>query len=670
MNRPFDAIDALAIQTLRGLAIDMIEAARSGHPGLPLGAAPMAWVLWSRHLRFDPTAPSWPDRDRFLLSAGHGSALLYGLLHLFGHELDVADLQAFRQWGSRTPGHPEYRHTPGVEATTGPLVQGAANAVGLAVAERILAERCNVGGASVVDHVTYALVSEGDLMEGVAAEAAALAGLWKLGKLVYLYDANGVTLDAPAALTLDPREIPARYQAAGWHVLTVPHGDTDLDALDRAIVAARAEVGRPSLIVVNTTIGYGSPAKAGTSAAHGAPLGADEARRTKAVLGLDPEATFAVPEAVRARCAEVARAGAAAREGWQARFATWRQANPRYAAIWDDAWAGRLPEGWADGLPAWKPGDKVSTRKAGGAALNALAERIPWLLGGDADLASSTQASIKGGGNFDGATGTGRNLRFGVREHAMGAIANGLAYHGGVLPFVSTFFVFVDYLRPSLRLAALNRLPVIGVFTHDSVAVGEDGPTHQPVEQLASLRAMPGLTVFRPADANETAAAWAEAVTNPGPTVLVLSRQDLPVLDVAPAHVRAGVARGAYVVAEAGGGVPRAVVLATGSEVAVALEARAALERDGVPTRVVSMPSWERFAAAPAAEREAVLPTAVRARVSLEAGATFGWERWVGGDGTALGIDRFGASAPGERVLAELGMTAARVVAAVKQLVA
>jgi len=669
MTRPFDATDTLAINTLRGLAIDMIEKARSGHPGLPLGAAPMAWVLWSRHLRFDPAAPHWPDRDRFLLSAGHGSALLYGLLHLFGYDVTRADLEAFRQWGSRTPGHPEYRHTPGVEATTGPLGQGAANAVGLAVAERWLAWRCNTGAARVVDHVTYALVSEGDLMEGVAAEAAALAGLWKLGKLVYLYDANGITLDAPAALTLDPAEIPARYRAAGWHVLTVERGDTDLDALDAAIVAARAELDRPSLIVVNTTIGFGSPAKAGTSGAHGAPLGPDEARRTKEALGLDPDAAFGVPEAVRARCAQVIRAGADARTAWDGRFAAWRAANPAAAAIWETAWAGRLPAGWDAGLPAWKPGEKVSTRKAGGAALNALAERIPWLVGGDADLASSTQASIKGGGNFDGATGDGRNLRFGVREHAMGAIANGLAYHGGLLPFVSTFFVFVDYLRPSLRLAALNRLPVIGVFTHDSVAVGEDGPTHQPVEHLAALRAMPGVTVFRPADANETAAAWAEAAANEGPSVLVLSRQDLPVLDVPAATVRAGVARGAYVAAEAAGGAPRAIVLATGSEVAVALEARAILERGGIATRVVSLPSWERFAAAPEAEREAVLPSAVRARVSIEAGTTFGWGRWLGDRGVALGIDRFGASAPGERVLAELGMTAARVVAAVKRVV-
>jgi transketolase len=669
VSRPFDATDTLAVNTLRGLAIDMIERSRSGHPGLPLGAAPMAWVLWSRHLRFDPAAPGWPDRDRFVLSAGHGSALLYGLLHLFGYDLTLADLQAFRQWGSRTPGHPEYRHTAGVEATTGPLGQGAANAVGLAAAERWLACRCNRPGSVLVDHVTYALVSEGDLMEGVAAEAASLAGLWGLGKLVYLYDANGVTLDAPAALTLDPAEIVGRYEAAGWHVLTVADGDTDLAAIDAALCAARAETARPSLIVVRTTIGFGSPAKAGKPAAHGAPLGPDEARATKLVLGLDPAATFAVPVAVRARAAEAAARGAGLRGEWESRLASWRAADVTSAAIWDGAWAERLPVDWQADLPAWKPGDKVSTRKAGGAALNALASRIPWLLGGDADLASSTQASIKGGGDFDGRTGEGRNLRFGVREHAMGAIANGLAYHGGLVPFVSTFFVFVDYLRPSLRLAALNRLRVVGVFTHDSVAVGEDGPTHQPVEHLASLRAMPGLTVFRPADANETAAAWAEAVQNPGPTVLVLSRQDLPVLDVEPAVLRAGVACGAYVVAEAEGGAPRAIVLATGSEVAVALEARATLQAEGVPVRVVSMPSWERFAAADEATREAVLPSSVSARVSIEAGATFGWARWLGARGVALGIDRFGASAPGERVLAELGMNAAAVVQAVRRLV-
>jgi len=670
MTRPFDAIDTLAVNTLRGLAIDMVEQARSGHPGLPLGAAPMAWVLWSRHLRFDPAAPGWPDRDRFLLSAGHGSALLYGLLHLFGYDVTLADLQAFRQWGSRTPGHPEYRHTPGVEATTGPLGQGAANAVGLATAERWMAHHCNRRGPSVVDHVTYALVSEGDLMEGVAAEASALAGRWGLGKLVYLFDANGITLDAPAALTLDPTELPRRYEAAGWHVQSVPQGDTDLDALDRALTAARAETARPSLIVVTTTIGFGSPTKAGKPSAHGAPLGPDEARATKVALGLDPNATFVVPASVRARCAEVAARGAALRVEWEGRLAVWRANDPEASAIWDAAWADRLPAGYDANLPAWKAGEKVSTRKAGGVVLNALAERIPWLLGGDADLASSTQASIRSGGNFDGPSGAGRNLRFGVREHAMGAIANGLAYHGGLKPFVSTFFVFVDYLRPALRLAALNRLPVIGVFSHDSVAVGEDGPTHQPVEHLASLRSMPGLTVFRPADANETAAAWAEAVANPGPTVLVLSRQDLPVLDVAPEVVRAGVARGAYVVAEASGGAPRAILLATGSEVAVALDARAHLEAAGVATRVVSMPSWERFAAASPEVQATILPPHVRTRVSLEAASTFGWARWVGSDGVALGIDRFGASAPGERVLTELGMTAANVVQAVTRLVA
>ncbi len=661
------SIDELCINALRALAIDAIEEANSGHPGLPLGAAPMAYVLWARHLRHDPEQPRWADRDRFVLSPGHGSMLLYGLLHLCGYDLTVDDLRAFRQQGSRTPGHPEFGETAGVEATTGPLGQGTANAVGMALAERSLGHRFNRPGHTIVDHMTFALVSDGDLMEGLSGEAASLAGHLGLGKLVYLYDANDVTLDGPADLTFT-EDVARRYEAYGWQVLRVEDGDRDLVGIHKAIIEARDERQKPSLIVVRTTIGFGAPKKAGTAASHGAPLGADEARATKQALGWSAQ-PFEVPPAVVERFAEVRSRGCALSQAWTERFEAYARDYPDLAREFRRVRGGSLPDGFDDGLPTWETGAKAATRSAGGKVLAALAERVPELLGGDADLGCSTKTLLPDGGDFDGRTGAGRNLHFGVREHAMAAIANGMAYHGGVRPYTATFFVFSDYMRPSVRVAALARLPVVHVWTHDSVAVGEDGPTHQPIEHLASLRAMPNLHVLRPADARETAAAWRQALLRTdGPTGLVLSRQDLSVLAETEDRADDGVARGAYVLAEADGGTPEVLLLATGSEVWVALEARERLAADGVRARVVSMPCWEAFAEQDAAYRDEVLPPDVPLRVSLEAGVTMGWERWVGAGGRALGIDRFGASAPGSQNLEAYGMTAAAVVEAVRDL--
>ena len=628
-----------------------------------MGAAPMAYVLWTKHLAFAPKAPDWPDRDRFVLSAGHGSMLLYALLHLAGYDLTLDEIRNFRQWGSRTAGHPEFGVLPGVEATTGPLGQGTANAVGMALAERALAQRFNRPGHEIVDHWTYALVSDGDLMEGIAAEAASLAGHLQLGKLIYLYDANDVSLDGPLDLTFS-EDVAARYRAHGWQVLSVADGDTDFSSIDAALCEAREDTERPTLIVVKTTIGYGAPSKAGTAASHGAPLGADEARGAKEALGWDPADEFHVPDEVRAHFESAAGRGAAAEADWRERFAAWRTAHPELAAEWDRAFGRALPDGFDAGLPTFAAGESVATRSAGGKVLNALAERVPELVGGDADLSCSTKTAIGASESFHGRLGSGRNIHFGVREHAMGAIANGMLYHGGVRPYTSTFFVFSDYMRPAVRLAALAELPSIYVWTHDSIAVGEDGPTHEPIEHLMSLRAMPNLCVVRPADANETAWAWCDALAHDGgPSALVLSRQNLPVLD---GTSREGFARGAYVLAEAPDGRVDAIVIATGSEVHLALAAREELAAAGVGVRVVSMPCWERFAAQDAAYRDGVLPPAVTARVSVEAGATFGWERWIGDRGRALGIDRFGASAPGDTNLERFGFTAARVVELVR----
>ena len=658
----------LAVNTIRTLAIDAVQKANSGHPGLPMGAAPMAYVLWQRHLRHNPKNPHWANRDRFVLSAGHGSMLLYCLLHLTGYDLTLADLQAFRQWESRTPGHPETLLTPGVEATTGPLGQGTANAVGMAMAERALAARFNRPGHTIVDHRTYAIVSDGDLMEGISAEAASLAGHLKLGKLIYLYDCNHISLDGPTSLAFSTEDVGARYAAYGWQVLKVKNGDTDLDAIDRAINEAEADTARPSIIVVQTTIGYGSPKKQGTSEAHGSPLGAEEVAAAKRALGFDPEKFFFVPPEAGAHLRSAVDRGAAEQAEWEKLFAAYASAHADLAADWRRVMAGELPKDWDGGLPTFGDKDAQATRQASGKALNAIAARVPELIGGDADLSVSTSTALKDGGSFDGQTGTGRNIHFGVREHAMGAIANGIAYHGGLRTFVATFFCFSDYMRPAVRLAALNELPVTFVWTHDSIALGEDGPTHQPVEHLMSLRAMPGLAVMRPADANETAEAWRFAIRErKRPVALVLSRQKLPVLDAAAAR---GTARGAYVVADAPDGKPRALLLGTGAEVHVALAAQKLLAGEGVATRVVSMPCWELFAEQDAAYRASVLPASVRTRVSVEAGVTLGWERWLGDGGQAVGLDRYGASAPGEVNLEKLGFTAENVARHVRTLLA
>ncbi|MCC6767278.1 MAG: transketolase [Deltaproteobacteria bacterium] len=658
-------IAQLAVNTIRTLAIDGVQKANSGHPGLPMGAAPMAYALWQRHLRHNPRNPRWADRDRFVLSAGHGSMLLYCLLHLTGYDLSMEDLQAFRQWESKTPGHPEALLTPGVEATTGPLGQGTANAVGMAMAERALAHRFNRPGHTIVDHRTYVIVSDGDLMEGVSAEAASLAGHLKLGKLVYLYDCNHISLDGPTSLAFSTEDVAARYAAYGWQVLKVANGDTDVGAIDRAIAEAKADTTRPSIIVVQTTIGYGSPKKQGTSEAHGSPLGAQEVAAAKRVLGFDPEKFFYVPSEAGTHLRSAIERGATQEGEWNERFARYASVHSDLAAEWRRRQAGELPSGWEAGLPVFGANDAQATRQASGKALNAIAARMPELIGGDADLSVSTSTALKDEGSFDGTTGAGRNIHYGVREHAMGAIANGMAYHRGVRNFVATFFCFSDYMRPAVRLAALNELPVVFVWTHDSIALGEDGPTHQPVEHLMSLRAMPGLAVFRPADPNETVEAWRFAIAaRHRPVALVLSRQKLPVID---ANLARQARRGAYVVADpAGGAAPVAILIGTGAEVHVALAAQQLLAGEGIPTRVVSMPCWEAFAEEDAAYRASVLPPTVRVRVSVEAGVTLGWERWIGDAGAAIGLDRYGASAPGEVNLAKLGFSAENVAARVR----
>ena len=660
------ALDQLCVNTIRTLAIDAVQKASSGHPGLPMGAAPMAYVLWQRHLRHQPQNPDWPDRDRFVLSAGHGSMLLYALLHLTGYDVTMHDLKAFRQWGSRTPGHPESFDTPGVEATTGPLGQGSANAVGMALAERALAYRFNRRSHMIVDHYTYALVSDGDLMEGISAEAASFAGHVRLGKLIYLYDANDVTLDGPASLTFSTEDVGRRYQAYGWHVLRVQDGDTDLEAIDAAIREAKEETRRPSIIIVKTTIGYGSPNKQGSSSAHGSPLGADEVALTKESLGWDAAQEFYVPEEAKGQFGKAIERGDEAESQWNERFASYRSAHPELAAEWERRFSNELPAGWEAVIPSFETGDNLATREASGKVLNAIAAAVPELLGGDADLSSSTKTALKDMGSFDGQTGEGRNIHFGVREHAMGSIVNGMAYHGGVRGYASTFFLFSDYMRPAVRLAALSKVPAIYVWTHDSVGLGEDGPTHQPVEHLMALRVVPNLHVIRPADANETAEAWRLAMERTeGPTALVLTRQKIATIDRSSYGDASGTRRGAYVVAEG----DDAAVIATGSEVALALEARVLLEKAGVSCRVVSMPCWELFEAQADDYRESVLPEAIKARVSVEAGVTLGWRRYLGEKGRAIGIDRFGASAPGDTIFEKLGLTPESVAETVKRLV-
>jgi transketolase len=660
-------LDALCINTIRFLSADAVQKAKSGHPGLPMGAAPMAYVLWTRFLRHDPADPAWPDRDRFVLSGGHGSMLLYALLHLTGYDLSLEEIQRFRQWGSKTPGHPEFRVTPGVEATTGPLGQGVANAVGMAIAERHLAARFNRPGHPIVDHFTYALCSDGDLMEGVAAEAVSLAGHLGLGRLILLYDDNQISLAGKTALSFS-EDVPRRFEGYGWHTEVVPDGN-DLEGIDKALRAALAETERPSILCVRTVIGYGAPKKAGTHEAHGEPLGEDELRGAKQKLGWPLEPAFHLPEAAVAHFREARPRGARWREEWQARYDAWARAHAELAAQWRDGWRLTLRAGWDAALPTFAPDAPAATRDASGAVLAAVSPRVPFLIGGDADLAPSTKTLVKTAGSFLRGSYDGRHIHFGVREHGMGGICNGIAYHAGLLPFCGTFFNFSDYMRPAVRLAALSELPVIYVWTHDSIALGEDGPTHQPVEQLAALRAMPNLVVIRPADANETVVAWKVALARRhGPTALVLTRQKVPVLDRATYAPADGLARGAYVLADAPGGPPELILIGTGSEVALVTAAQGVLAKEGVRARAVSMPSWELFLAQPAEYRDGVLPPGVTRRLAVEAAATFGWERWVGAAGAVIGLDRFGASAPGEVNLRELGFTVENVVARARAL--
>ncbi len=644
--------------------MEAVEQANSGHPGTPMALAPVAYLLWTRHLKHSPRRPGWPDRDRFVLSCGHASMLLYGLLHLTGYDLSLDDIRDFRQWGSRTPGHPERGHTAGVETTTGPLGQGISNAVGMAMAERFLAARFNRPDAAPVDHRTWVLASDGDLMEGVASEAASLAGHLRLGRLTVIYDDNSITIDGRTDLAFS-EDVGARFEAYGWRVLRVDDGN-DLAAIDAALADAGAQEERPTLIVLRTIIGDPAPTKRDTSGAHGAPLGAEEIRKTKAILGWPDEAFF-VPEAARTDLGAVASRGADAEAAWKRLLSGYAAAHPAEAAEFAQWLGGELPVGWDAKLPVFGVEAKaVETRKASAAALKVLAASLPNLVGGSADLAGSTGTAHGLGGDFGPGT-VGQTVHWGIREHAMAACMNGMAAHGGVRPFGSTFLVFSDYMKPSIRLAALMGLPTIYLGTHDSIGVGEDGPTHQPIEQLAMLRAIPNLVVFRPGDANETVEAWRAAVQRQdGPTLLALTRQKLPVLDRGTLGSADGVRRGGYVLFDPPGGA-QALVMATGSELSVALDAAHQLLTDGVRVRVVSLPSWELFAAQSAAYRDAVLPPAVRARVSVEAATSFGWHRWLGDGGEAVSLDHFGASAPGERLFEEFGFTAAHVAETVRR---
>ena len=655
---PEHALDELCINTIRFLSVDAVEQAHSGHPGLPLGAAPMGYVLWDRFLRHNPHNPKWFNRDRFVLSAGHGSMLLYSLLHLTGYDLPLSEIQHFRQWGSKTPGHPEADLAPGVEVTTGPLGQGFGMGVGMAIAEAHLASTFNKPAFPVVDHYTYAIVSDGDLMEGVASEAASLAGTLKLGKLIYLYDNNHVTLEGPApvAFTEDVRR---RFVSYGWQVLKVTNGN-NLDAIDAAIRLAQANKEQPSLIMVHTHIGYGSP-KQDTYEAHGEPLGPEATRKTKKKLHWPLEPTFLIPDQARAHMAEAVERGAQLDSQWKDLLGRYRSQFADDAAQLERMISDELPQDWTADLPWFKPDPAgLATRAASGKVMNAIAKRLPELMGGSADLNPSTKTYLAGFGDFGAGNHGGRNVHFGVREHAMGTIVNGMARHGGLIPYGATFFVFTDYMRPSLRLAALMESHSIFVFTHDSIGLGEDGPTHEPIEHLMSLRAMPNMTVLRPADANETTVAWRLAIERHRPVCLVLTRQNLPIMDADKHPIREGVPRGAYVLA---GEQERAdlVIVATGSEVQLALAAREKLAEQKVAARVVSMPSWELFEEQTPEYRRQVLPADVP-KLAVEAGATLGWYKYVGEKGAVVGVDRFGASAPGKIVMEKLGLNMDNVV--------
>jgi transketolase len=663
-----DTIDQLSINAIRTLSIDAIEKSNSGHPGMPMGAAPMAYALWAQFMNHNPKNPEWFNRDRFVLSAGHGSMLLYSLLHISGYDLSIEDIKNFRQWGSKTPGHPEFKHTPGVEATTGPLGQGIAMAVGMAMAERHLAGKYNKEGFELIDHYTYSICGDGDLMEGVSAEAASLAAHLRLGKLVVLYDSNDISLDGELDRAFS-ESVEGRFNAYGWQVIRVEDGN-NVEEISRALTEARNETSRPTLIEVKTTIGYGSPNMSGTSSVHGNPLGAEEARLTKEVYKWTFETDFHVPDEVYNHFNEVVvNRGAKLEDEYNQLFAAYETQFPELGQELKIAIQGQLPEGWDKELPVYEPGKSLASRASSGEALNAIANGLPSFFGGSADLAGSNKTMIKGSSDFTHEDYSGRNIWFGVREFAMGAALNGLALHGGVKVYGGTFFVFSDYLRPAIRLAALMQLPVTYVFTHDSIAVGEDGPTHEPIEQLPSLRAMPGLDVIRPADGNETVAAWKLAVESTDtPTVLVLTRQNLLTLDTTKELAYEGVKRGAYVVSKSSKDTPDALLLATGSEVGLAVEAQKVLEQEGFSVSVVSMPSWHRFEQQSKEYKESVIPRNVKKRLGIEMATPLGWERYTGDEGDVLGIHTFGASAPGEVVMTEYGFSVENVVSRTKAL--
>lgn len=649
-------LEQLCVNTIRTLAIDAVQKANSGHPGMPMGMADAAYVLWTQFLRHNPKNPDWFNRDRFVLSAGHGSMLLYSLLHLTGYDLPLEQLKQFRQWDSQTPGHPEYGLTPGVETTTGPLGQGFANGVGMAIAEAFLAATFNRPNHKIVNHYTYAIVSDGDLMEGVSHEAASLAGHLKLGKIIYLYDDNHISIDGPTELAFTEDRM-QRFEAYGWHTQQIDGHDRA--AVAKAIKAAQTVADKPSIIACRTTIGFGSPNKANTAEVHGSPLGEDEVRRTKEVYGWDPDKQFYIPDEALAHFREAVGRGAQWEKSWKKSMDAYATAFPQEAQQLKHALSGELPDGWDDALPTF-PADKkgMATRAASGKMLNAIAPALPNLIGGSADLAPSNNTFLKEYGVFTADSYSGRNFHFGVREHGMVGTLNGMALHGGVIPYGGTFLVFSDYCRPSIRLAALSHIPSIFVFTHDSIGLGEDGPTHQPVEHLAALRAIPNLTVIRPADANETAQAWKVALEKrDGPVALVLTRQNLPVFDRANMGDAANLAKGAYILLDSDRVYPDVLLIATGSEVQLAVEAHARLAEQGIAAHVISMPSWELFKKQSEEYRDFVLPPSVRARVAIEAGSPLGWRQWVGSHGAIIGLERFGASAPYKTIFEHLGFT-------------
>jgi len=660
---PTDQIQKLSIDTIRGLSMDAVQKANSGHPGTAMALAPLAYVLFNRVLRANPASTDWPDRDRFVLSAGHACVLQYSLLHLTGYEVSLEDLTQFRQWGSLTPGHPERGHTPGIEVTTGPLGQGFGNAVGMAMAESFLSDRFNRPGREIVDHHVYAICSDGDLMEGISQEAASIAGHFGLGKLIVCYDDNHITIDGTTSLSFDGENHPDRLAADGWHVQRVADSE-DVEALHAAILAAREETERPSFIAIRSHIAYPAPNAVDTAKAHGGPLGEAEVRATKEVMGFDPDRSFWVDDAVYEHMSMKQR-GAAAEHAWHERFDPWREAFPDMAEDWDLAWSGRLREGWREALATFEPGEKIATRSAGQKVMASFAEFAPTMIGGAADLVESTKTVFDGAGEFS-KVHAGRNVPFGIREHAMGAIVNGAAAHGGIVkPYGSTFLIFSDYMRGSVRLSALMGLPVLWVWTHDSVAVGEDGPTHQPIEHYASLRAIPHLWVIRPGDANETSVAWRVALERQdGPVALLLSRQNIETLDRTEVASADGLERGGYVLWDSDpAGAPELILISTGAEVGETFPAAKTLAAEGKRVRVVSMPCMELFEAQSQEYREEVLPRQVRARLAVEPGASMSWWKWVGSDGDVLGLDRFGASAPGTTVLEKLGFTTENIAA-------